>query len=169
MGLILDQIIQEGLKSMESSDIRHLHIGQVMEGVCIHTMSKVDGVVFNDLRFFLILTDRAYGFAYHQGHIAPVTIAALVGKPLEEIVRWQLSPAIKTAVADCVYNAVNRPYRYRSFNGDVPRRAEQRAKTIVQDIEGGAKVLLLGAVSEIAREVVARGAALHISDIPTKR
>jgi hypothetical protein len=169
MGVTLDQITQQGLSSLDTSCAQGLRIRQIIEGACVHKMDGLDGRVFSDLRILLVFTDQAHGFTYHHDRIESATIAALIDRPLQEVARWQLTPAIKTAVADCIFDAINKHDHYYNFIGDVPQRAEQRARAVVQGIEPGARVLLLGAVSEMVSAIVARGAILSITDMAAEK
>lgn len=169
--MILDKLIESGLKTLESLANVNYRVDNIILGKSIYTMKDCK-TVFTDMNICLLLLEQGYGFTYFQEELNFKSAEKYVNKDLREMLKENLPLYLKVALADSIYSVINNlqsKYKYKYLRGDLRTKAKSRAVELVKDIPKGSKVVLLGAVTEIIDECSRREIDLSVLDLePSK-
>lgn len=130
--------------------------------------------IFNDMSFYLAIIGQGdSGFAYFNpdGNVLQSDeLSDYVNKNVFEAVRQAKHLPLKTVLSDAAIGIYNRsvnlqPHQIFKAEGSYASKAALRAELLTSDIISGENVLLVGAVSEIAREILAKNGKLRITDL----
>ncbi len=165
---ILPNLINEA-KQYFSVNHEDLRIDNIILGKTLYTMKDCDRV-FTDMNFCLVLMNNAYGFSYFQGEI-DYSLSNFVNKNALNVVEEEIPIYLRVAITDAMYCLINRNKfaNKHIFTGDIRQKAKERAKTLLAHIPDGAKVLLLGAATEIIEEAKAKSCNLKVLDLEEQK
>lgn len=127
-----------------------------------------------DLSFYLtILGSGSSGFAYHNG--LPVLgdhLSELINRSALQVLNGpdEIDFPLRISILDSAYGEYNRihsiePTRVFVRKGTYAETADFRSQLLVDQITSGQNVLLIGLVTQIARDMLARGLKVSISDM----
>ena len=169
--MILDKVIGEGLSELSKLSGVSYRVDNIILGKSIYTMKDCDKV-FKDMNMCLLLLEKGYGFSYFQSEIDFDLAEKYVNHDLREILNENVPLYLKVALADAIYSLLNNRIpknKYRYLKGDLRAKACSRARELVMSIPKKAKVVLLGAVTEIIDECMKRDIQLSVLDLePSK-
>src|SRR3989344_5333983 len=166
----LDKAIEILPSRVPSED---LHIDNIILGSSCYRITNYS-IALCDLNFYLTIIGQGdSGFAYfNPAEDNPTTrdLTKYVNQNVLEVVKQDLHFPLKTALIDAVVGIYNRsiglqPNEIYKAEGSYAAKAAIRANLLTKDIQAGESVLLIGAVSEIAKEVLARNGRLKITDL----
>lgn len=165
---ILTDLIEEAKRHLVNRE-RDLRIDNIIIGKTLYTM-KDCGEVFTDMNFCLILLENSYGFSYFQEDI-DYSLYKLVDKDALSIVDEKIPSYMRVAIADALYCLINNKkfVKMPVFSGDIRKKARERAKILLASIPNGAKILLLGAATEIIEEAKVRDCDLRVFDLEEQK
>jgi hypothetical protein len=152
-------------------------IDNVIKGISYFRKSNYSEVL-GDMCFYLAIVGQGEaGFAYFNP--SPKTLnqddlQRIVNKNVFTQAFETNDLPLKTALIDAITGLYNksqglRPNKVIKAEGSYQSKAAIRARLLTEGIKPAEKVLLVGAVSEIAREVLARQADLRITDLSKDR
>lgn len=147
-----------------------LRIDNVIFGKSFYTM-KDCGQVFSDMNFCLVLFENAYGFSYFHGKI-DYSLNDFVNKNALNIIENGRIPIyMRVAIIDAMYCLINKKKFTNKtfFMGGIKQKAKERAKVLLSSIPDEAKVLLLGAATEIIEEAKAKNCSLRVLDLEKQK
>lgn len=165
---ILDNLIEEA-RQQSSTCKDGLRIDNIIIGKTLYTMKDCDKV-FTDMNFCLVLFENAYGFSYFQGEI-DYSLSKFVNKNALSVLEEEMPIYFRVAIIDALYCLINRKILTNKlvFVGDIRQKARERARALLANITNGAKVLLLGAATEIIEEAKAKGCILKVLDLEKQK
>ena len=165
---ILNNLIKDA-KQQLSVHKDNLRIDNIIIGKTLYTM-KDCGKVFTDMNFCLVLFENSYGFSYFQGEI-DYSLNDFVNKNAFNVLKQETPIYLRVAVIDALYCIINRRSftNKLTFTGDIRQKAKERAKVLLASIPNGAKVLLLGAATEIIEETKTKSCYLKILDLEKQK
>ena len=141
-----------------------LLIDNIIMGASFFRKTNYLGVL-GDMNFYLVIIGQGdSGFAYFNPSCDPPTSEELsdyVNKNVLETAKQAKHLPLRTALSDAAIGMYNRSVNLRpneilKADGSYASKAAVRAGLLTSDIQSGENVLLVGAVSEIAREVLAK-------------
>jgi putative heavy-metal chelation protein len=148
-------------------------LDNVLSGQTYYRKSFLDNTM-SDLSFYLaILESGAAGFSYYNGQPLPgEVISQLVSRNAVEVLRGSDSIPfpLRVAILDAVYGELNRivgnaPHQIYPRSGSYREKANFRSQLMMEQLEPGKRVLLVGLVTEFVRDALGRGLQLSISDM----
>lgn len=166
---ILESLI-DGARNSLISGKENLRIDNIILGKSLYTIKGSESV-FTDMNFCLILLENAYGFSYFQEEI-DYGLSKFVNKEILAILDEEMPTYFRIALADALYCYLNREVLATStvlFVGNLREKARQRARKLLSSIPFGARVLLIGAATEIIDEAVARNIDLSVLDLEPQK
>lgn len=165
---ILDSLLRSAEEQFDAGD-SDLRIDNVILGKTLYTMKGSD-TVFSDMNFCLVLLEKGYGFSYFQEEI-DYSLKTIVNKSVLDVIHNQPT-FLEVALLDalyCLQRDRSKQVSSGKFSGPLREKARARAELLVQDIPSGARVLLLGAATEIIEAVNARGCTLQVLDLEQQK
>lgn len=146
-----------------------LRIDNIILGKTLYTMKDCDEV-FTDMNFCLVLFEDAYGFSYFQDKI-DYSLSSFVNKNALNIIKEEIPIYLRVAVTDAMYCLINRKKFTDKlvFVGGIRQKAKERARALLAHVPNGAKILLLGAATEIIEEAIAKDCNLKVLDLEKQK
>lgn len=169
MNGILQKLIDNATSRLEKESIESPRIDNIIIGKSYYTMKDSDKV-YTDMNLCLVLLEDGYGFSYYQG-VLDFDVASIINKRISEVIDMEMPSAMKVALVDALYGYLNKDLNinYRYLKGNLREKALKRAEELIDNIPKRSKILLIGAVSEIAETCVSRDLDLTITDLePSK-
>ena len=167
---ILQTLLENAQRSLSGTS-ESLRIDNILVGKSIYTISGSDRI-FSDMNFCHVLLEDGYGFSYFQDEI-DYKVGRFVNKQIFESVDSEMPLYLKVALVDALYSILNRKSDARNSKsllvGNLKQKASQRAKELFQHIPDGSKVLLIGAVAEIAEEALRKHIRLTTLDLEPQK
>lgn len=165
---ILDTLTAEAKDYFNGSD-KNLRIDNLILGKTLYTI-KDSSTVFTDMNFCLVLFENAYGFAYFQNDI-DYSLGEFVNKNSLGVLDQKIPPYFRVAILDALFCLINKDSLKdtSSFKGSLREKARQRAAELLKVVPEKAKVLLLGAVTEIIEEAQRKECDLKVLDLEKQK
>ena len=166
---ILNSLAKEANQHFENFQ-KDLRIDNIILGKTLYTI-KGSEVIFTDMNFCLLLFENAYGFSYFQNDI-DYSLSKFVNKSSLDVLDQNIPTYLRIAVLDslfCIINKKNTHKNLCSFKGSLREKATQRAEKLLEPVQKNAKVLLLGAVTEIIEEAKRKDCELKVIDLEKQK
>lgn len=166
---ILQALLDDALRSLIGTS-ESLRVDNIILGKSLYTIKGCD-TIFDDMNFCLVLLENGYGFSYFQGEIN-YDIGRFVNREITESIDLEIPLYLKVAFTDALYSVANIKSTKISKSllvGNLRQKAIQRAKELMQRIPNGSKVLLIGAVAEIAEQAALKDINLTVIDLEPQK
>lgn len=165
---ILDNLADEAKRHFNDSE-KDLRIDNLIMGKTLYTI-KDSSTVFTDMNFCLVLFENAYGFSYFQDDI-DYSLSEFVNRNSLEILDQKIPSYLRVAILDALFCLINKDQQKYplSFKGSLREKATQRAAELLKSVPEKAKVLLLGAATEIIEEAQRKECDLRVLDLEKQK
>lgn len=165
---ILADLADDARQHLSASE-QDLRIDNLILGKTLYTIKGSD-TVFTDMNFCLVLFENAYGFSYFQDDI-DYSLSEFVNKNALEILDKEPPTYLQVAILDALFCLINKDLLKNplSFKGSLREKATQRAAELLKPIPEKAKVLLLGAATEIIEEAQRKECKLRVLDLEKQK
>lgn len=165
---ILADLADQAKQHLNDSE-QDLRIDNLILGKTLYTIKDSD-TVFTDMNFCLVLFENAYGFSYFQDDIN-YSLGEFVNKNAIEVLDKELPTYLRVAILDALFCLMNKDLLKSplSFKGSLRQKAAQRAAELLKPIPEKAKVLLLGAATEIIEEAQRKECELRVLDLEKQK
>jgi uncharacterized protein (DUF4213/DUF364 family) len=175
---ILEKILDKADKELSNKVLNeNLVIDNIILGRSYFRKTNFSKAL-GDMAFYLVILDQGdSGFAYfnitdkkamHNEHLSYINQSAIkIAREIQDL-------PLKTAIIDAITGVYNKTIKIQEHktikvNGSYANKASVRASLLTEDIVPNEKILLVGAVSEIAREIISKKGNLRISDLSKER
>jgi hypothetical protein len=154
-----------------------LLIDNIIIGTSFYRLTNYS-TTLGDMSFYLAIIGQGdSGFAYFNPEAnthPPSETLNYVNKNVLDILSQDLPHPLRVALSDAVIGVYNRseglqPNNTFKAEGSYAYKAAVRANLLTEDIQPGENVLLVGAVSEIAKEVLTKKGNLKITDLSKEK
>lgn len=165
---ILVNLADEAKRHFNGSE-KDLRIDNLILGKTLYTIKDSDAV-FTDMNFCLVLFENAYGFSYFQDDI-DYSLSQVVNKNSLEILEQKIPTYLRVAILDALFCLINKDVlgNTTALKGSLREKATQRAEELLKPVPEKAKILLLGAATEIIEEAQRKECDLKVLDLERQK
>src|SRR3989344_2332160 len=165
---ILTNLLDKARKSLVNRE-NDLRVDNLIIGKTTYTI-KDSETVFTDMNFCLVLLEDAYGFSYFQDEI-DYSLGNFVNKNALEVVGKKIPTYLRVAIMDALFCLINKEsFKDKLiFEGNLRQKAKDRARVLLAQVPDKAKVLLLGAATEIIEEAKYKNCDLKVLDLEKQK
>lgn len=165
---ILNSLLDEAKQHFTDGDSK-LRIDNLILGKTLYTI-KNSNSVFTDMNFCMVLFENAYGFSYFQDEI-DYSLSNYVNKNALEVLDEKIPTYLQVAMLDALFCLINKNTSgdRMTFKGSLRDKATQRAIELLKPVPKSAKVLLLGAATEIIEEAQRKECGLKVLDLEKQK
>ena len=153
----------------EASEAGQLRIDNIIVGTSFYTM-KHSSAVFSDMRFCLVMLENGYGFCYFQSDLdwQPQTF---VNQRIVDVLNQEIPLFLRTALVDAIYSTLRKHSSsdVQLLSGALRKKARARAQIVLSVVASGSKVLMLGAVTELIEEALAKSCGVSVMDLEDQK
>lgn len=165
--MIIDALCDVILKTSLHEDSENFRIDNITHATRLYRMNGCDRV-FDDLQSVILALPNAYGFAYFQEPRIH-ELKVYVGRDAREVLKERVPNYFKVALLDALFGTRTRGGERGILYGNKTQKARERARLLLKEITPNARILLIGATSDIAHEARAQGRTFRMIDLESQK